>query len=125
MKKVLKKKKWIVDAEKKNIQIKEILLKNIKDETIFNKDIIKEIFKIKDGEIQLITNSLLTKNFLILSVKTENVPFDKKNKDYEKFKLKAKLNLANQIFTTYDQSINGKYKVEINQKTISRIKNDL
>jgi peptidyl-prolyl cis-trans isomerase D len=120
-----KKKEMYSFAEKKNIQIKEILLKNIKDETIFNKDIIKEIFKIKDGEIQLITNSLLTKNFLILSVKTENVPFDKKNKDYEKFKLKAKLNLANQIFTTYDQSINGKYKVEINQKTISRIKNDL
>ena len=48
---------------------------------------------------------------------------DKNNKDYELYKTRAKLNYANDIFKIYDKSVNKKYKVEFNNKTINRIKN--
>ena len=107
------------------LENKKITLKNIKDETIFSSGIIKEIFKIKDGELQLVTNSMLTKNYIILAEKTEKLIFNKDTKDYEKYRSKAKLNLANQIYSTFDKTINDEYNVEINQKVLSRIKNTL
>ena len=107
------------------IEVKKIKLKDVKDESIFASDIIKEIFKIRDGESQLVTNSMFTKNYIIFSEKTEKLIFNKETKDYEKYKSKAKLSLANQIYSTFDKTISNKYNVKINQKVLSRIKNTL
>jgi len=108
-----------------NLEIKETTLKNIKDEKFFNSNMIKEIFKINDGDFQLITNSILTKNYIILAKKTEKLPFSNNTKDYDQYKAKAKFNLANQIFSAFDVTINNKYDVKINEKVLSRIKNTL
>ena len=108
-----------------NLEIKQATIKNIKDETFFNSAIIREIFKINDGELQLITNSQFTKNYIVLAEKTQNLSFDKNNKDYEQYKNKARLNLANQIYNDFDKTINDKYNVEINQNVLNRIKNTL
>tara|TARA_B110000971_G_scaffold59399_1_gene60666 strand:- start:147 stop:710 length:564 start_codon:yes stop_codon:yes gene_type:complete len=107
------------------IKIKKITLKNIKDESTFTSNIIKEIFKIKDGELQLVTDSMFTKNYVIFSENTKKFPFNQKTKDYEQYKSKAKLSLANQIYSTFDKTINDKYNVKINQKVLNRIKNTL
>jgi len=107
------------------IDIKTITLKDSKDESIFASGVIKEIFKVNDGSLQLITNSMLTKNYIIFSAKTEKLPFDKKTKDYNQYKSKAKLSLANQIYATFDKTMNDKYNVDINQKVLSRLKNTL
>jgi len=107
------------------IEIKKITLKDIKDETIFAAGMIKEIFKVKDGEVQLITNSTLTKNYIIFVEKTSKLSFNKNTKDYELYKSKAKLSLSNQIYGTFDKTISNKYNVEINQKVLSRVKNTL
>jgi hypothetical protein len=107
------------------IDTNKIILKDTKDESIFVSGMIKEIFKIKDGELQLITDSMLTKNYIIFSEKTEKLPFDVNSKDYKKYKSKAKLNLANQIYSTFDEDVNNRYNVEINQKVLKRIKNTL
>ena len=109
----------------KKLQIKETTIKSIKDESIFKSNIIKEIFKINDGMLQLITNSQLTKNYIILSKKTEKLPFDKNNKDYEQYRTKARLNLANQIYRDFDKTVNDKYDVKINENVLNRIKNTL
>jgi len=107
------------------LEIKKTTLRDIKNETIFNSDIIKEIFKINDGDLQLITNSMFTKNYIVFAEKTEKVLFNKNIKDYKKYKAKAKLNLANKIYSTFDKNINERYDVEINQKVLDRIKNTL
>tara|TARA_B100000780_G_scaffold252511_1_gene199659 strand:+ start:20 stop:1474 length:1455 start_codon:yes stop_codon:yes gene_type:complete len=108
-----------------NLEIKKITIKDTKDETIFKTAVIKEIFKVLDGELQLITDSMLTKNYIIFSEKTKKLPFNKNIKNYEQYKSKAKLNLANQIYDTFDKTIDDKYNIEINQKVLSRIKNTL
>jgi len=108
-----------------NLEIKKIIIKNIKDEAIFNSGMIKEIFKVNDGNFQLITDSLLTKNYIILAEKTEKLPFDTNIKDYDKYKAKAKFGLANEIYSTFDETINSKYDVKINEKVLNRIKNTL
>ena len=120
-----KKKQFDKFAQDNAIEIKIITLKDIMDETTFDSAIIREIFKIRDGELQLVTNSMFSKNYIIFSEKTEKLPFNKKTKNYEQYRSKAKLNLANQIYSTYDEAINKKYNVEINQKVLSRIKNTL
>ena len=107
------------------LAIKESIIKSIKDEAIFNSDIIREIFKIEDGNFQLITNSQLTRNYLVLAEKTEKLPFTKNNKNYELYKNKARLNLANQIYTDFDKTVNKKYDVKINESVLNRIKNTL
>ena len=108
-----------------NLEIKKLTLKNISDESVFNKDIIKEIFKLKDSELQLITNSTLSKNYIIYSVSTEFKPLDKNNKNFKEYEAKAKLKLANTIYSIYDTTINDKYEININQKVFNRIKNTL
>ena len=112
-------------GKKNKLKIKRIVIKNIKDETTFNSDIIKEIFKIKDGELQLITNSEFSKNYIILSEKTEKLPFSKNDKDYDQYKRKARLSLANEIYGDFDKTVNNKYDVEINENVLTRIKNTL
>jgi peptidyl-prolyl cis-trans isomerase D len=112
-------------SKENNISIKNTTLKNLDDETIFNKDIIREIFKVKDNELQLITDSKLTKNYIIYSVKTEFPQFDKNNKKFTEYETKAKLGFSNQIYGTFDAAINERYDVKINEKVLTRIKNTL
>ena len=66
---------------------------------------------------------MLKDNFIIYTKETKLPKIKKENKDYNNFKLKAKLRLANEIYNIYDLSLNRKYNVEINNKTLNRIKN--
>ena len=43
--------------------------------------------------------------------------------DYEQYEAKARLNLINMIYQSHDNNLNEKYKVELNKRTIDRVKN--
>ncbi len=98
-------------------------IKNLKQNEIFSESIIKRIFLTKDGDIDLITNNTLTKNFLILAVKTNYKDLKENSNEYEQYEAKARLNLINKIYESHDKNLNNKYKVELNQRTIERVKN--
>ena len=110
-------------AKQNSLKVQSSQIRNIKNNKIFNEDIIKEIFKMKNNQLNLITDSSLSKNFIIYVEKTKNIKIDKNSKDYEKYKLNAKFNLSREIYKTYDKSVNSKYKIDINNKAIDRIKN--
>ena len=110
-------------AKENNLEIRDYKISNLKQNEIFTEGIIKRIFLVNNDEVNLITNSELTDNFLVLSVKTEFKKLKKDSNDYEKYEAKARLNLVNKIYETYDKSLNQKYKVELNKKTIERVKN--
>jgi peptidyl-prolyl cis-trans isomerase D len=110
-------------ADDNGLKIKDYKLSNLKQNDIFGIGLVKRIFLTKDNEINLITNSTLTKTFLIFTKSTEYKNLDKSGNEFEKYEAKARLNLINKIYKSYDESVNQKYKVELNQRTIDRVKN--
>ena len=119
----LDKEKFRKFASEYQLEIKDYTIKNLKQNEIFSESILKRIFLTKENEIDLITNNTLTKNFLILVTKTEYKKLKKDSNEYEQYEAKARLNLINKIYKSHDMSLNEKYKVELNQKTIERVKN--
>ncbi len=113
-------KKFAADNQ---LEIKDYKINNLKQNEIFSEGIIKRIFLTKDGKIDLITNNTLTKNFLVLAVNTKFEKLKKDSNDYEQYEAKARLNLINKIYQSHDNNLNEKYKVELNQRTIDRVKN--
>ena len=110
-------------ASDNQLEIKEYKINNLKQNDIFSEGIIKRIFRTKDGEVDLITNNTLTKSFLVLALNTEYKDLKKDSNEYEQYEAKARLNLINNIYQTHDNNLNEKYKVELNQRTIDRVKN--
>ena len=116
-------KKFQKFADENSLEVKDYTITSLKQNDIFEDGLIKRIFLTSDGEINLITNNTLVKSFLIFTKKTEYKDLDKKSNEFEKYEAKARLNLINKIYKSYDESVNQKYKVEINQRTIDRVKN--
>ncbi len=110
-------------AKENNLMVETTTLTKIKDNNNFSPGIIKRIFETDDKSINLITDNMLKDNFIIYAKETKLPKINKQNENYESFKLKAKLRLANNIYNIYDLSLNKKYNVEINNKTLNRIKN--
>tara|TARA_B100001564_G_C20625515_1_gene664486 strand:+ start:24 stop:1451 length:1428 start_codon:yes stop_codon:yes gene_type:complete len=110
-------------AKKNNIEIKSATLTKLEGNNTFSPGVVKRIFETDNKSINLITDNMLKDNFIIYVKETKLPKIQKQNENYENFKLKAKLKLANDIYNIYDQSLNRKYDVEINSKTLNRIKN--
>ena len=119
----LDKNNFVKFASENGLEIKDYRIKNLKQNEIFSEGIIKRIFLTKDGGIDLITNNTLTKSFLVLAIKTNYKEIKKDSNEYEQYEAKARLNLINKIYQSHDNNLNEKYKVELNQRTIDRVKN--
>ena len=110
-------------ADDNGLVVRDYKISSLKQNDVFDENIIKRIFLTNDGDINLITNSTLTKSFLISTKKTEFQKLDKNSNEFEKYEAKARLNLINKIYQSYDENANQKYKVDINKRTIDRVKN--
>ena len=110
-------------ASENELELKDYKISSLKQNDVFSEGIIKRIFLTSDGEIDLITNNTLSKNFLILSVKTEFKQLNKDSKEFEQYEAKARLNLINKIYQSHDNNLSNKYDVKLNKRTIDRVKN--
>ncbi len=110
-------------ADDNGLLVKDYKISNIKQNDVFDEGLVKRIFLTKDGDINLITSSTLTKSFLISTKNTEYKRLDKKGNEFEQYEAKARLNLINKIYQSYDENANQMYKVEVNQRTVDRVKN--
>ncbi len=119
----LDKEKFKQFAKENELEIKDYKINSIKQNDIFSEGVIKRIFLTKNKEIDLISNNTLTKNFLIFVVSTHYKDLKKGSNEYEQYEAKARLNLINKIYQSHDSNLNEKYKVELNQRTIERVKN--
>ncbi len=120
---VLNSKNLLKFTQENNLELKNYKISNLKQNDVFSEGVIKRIFLTKDGEIDLVTNNTLTKSFLILALKTDYKELKKGSNEYEKYEAKARLNLINKIYASHDNNLNVKYKVDLNQRTIERVKN--
>ena len=110
-------------ASDNGLIVKDYKISNLKQNDIFGEGLVKQIFLTQDGDINLLTNNTLTKSFLVSTKKTEYKKLDKNSNEFEQYEAKARLNLINKIYQSYDENANQKYKVEVNQRTIDRVKN--
>ena len=110
-------------ALENKLEVKDYKISSLKQNEIFSENIIKKIFLAKDEELHLVANNTLTKSFLIFVIKTEYKKLKKDSNEYERYEAKARLNLINKIYQSHDNNLNDKYKVELNQRTIDRVKN--
>ncbi len=110
-------------ADDNGLIVTDYKITNLNQNDIFDEALVKRIFLTKDGDINLITNSMLTKSFLISTKRTIYKELKKNSNEFEQYEAKARLNLINKIYQSYDENANQKYKVEINQRTIDRVKN--
>ncbi len=105
------------------LEIKDYIIKSLKQNEVFSENVIKRIFLTKDGQIDLIANNTLKKSFLVLAIKTDYKNLKKGTNEFEQYEAKARLNLINKIYQSHDNKLNEKYKVELNKRTIDRVKN--
>ena len=119
----LNKEKFFKFALENQLKVKDYKINNLKQNEIFSEGIIKRIYLTKDNDIDLVTNNTLTKNFLIMPIKTEYRDIKKDSNEYQRYEAKARLNLINKIYQSHDNNLNEKYKVNLNQRTIERVKN--
>ena len=117
------KSKFAKFANDNNLNLIKYEISDLKQNDVFNEGIIKRIFLMEDNQINLITDSILSKNFLVLSMKTDYKKIKKDTNDFEKYDAKARLNLLNKIYKIFDNNLNQKYEVEINNRTLERVKN--
>ena len=110
-------------ANDNDLEVKDYKVSNLKQNDIFGEGLVKKIFLTKVGQTNLITNSTLSSTFLISTKKTEYKVLNKSGNNFEQYEAKARLNLINKIYKSYDESVNQKYKVDLNQRTIDRVKN--
>ena len=110
-------------ALENKLEVKDYKISNLKQNEIFSENMIKKIFLAKDEEFHLVANNTLTRSFLIFVIKTEYKKLKKDSNEYERYEAKARLNLINKIYQSHDNNLNDKYKVELNQRTIDRVKN--
>ena len=109
-------------ANKNNLKVQVLEIKDNNDKR-FKKNILKKIFELRDGETGLITDSSLNDNFIIFCERTDYKKINENSENYKSYEAKAKLSLAQEIYSFYDLSLNEKYDIRINQKVLNRVKN--
>ena len=109
-------------AKENDIEIEHLEIKNIRDSKFFTNESLKEIFRMPINHYTIASNKN-NKNFIIFIKDIRNMSINKNDNNYVKYYFETGINLKNNIYSSYDQYMNDKYKITINQQTIDRLKN--
>lgn len=110
-------------AERKNLNISKTVLKNQNDDKTLKKELVNQIYNFTEKKTIVVHDLNFSENFLIYIDKIENVTISKNSNEYNKYLNLTKLKIRNELFNTYDNYIRGKYKIDINYKSLDVIKN--
>ena len=97
-------------------------LKSINDVEKFEANSIKILYSLPTESFTLV-NDKENKIYLVKIVNSINNTFNKTDENYLKFVNIQNTNNRKSILQSYDQLLNNKYKIKLNQKTIDRVKN--
>tara|TARA_B100000427_G_scaffold259208_1_gene223281 strand:+ start:59 stop:1480 length:1422 start_codon:yes stop_codon:yes gene_type:complete len=114
--------KQFVNIAKNQVNILSIKINGIYDNSKFDSDSVKLLYSLPKNSFTLITDD---KNNIYLA-KINNIISENLLKDDPKIKdYQAKTNnkIINDIYNSYDLSLNSKYKVKIFENTLDRVKN--
>ena len=106
-----------------NENIKNIKIKSINENDLFDSDSIKLIYSLPEKSFVIVTDD--KKNIHI--AKIINISYDQldqNSEEIELYKFQSSGNIKNNIFSSYDLALNNKYKVKVFENTLDRIKNN-
>jgi peptidyl-prolyl cis-trans isomerase D len=97
-------------------------LNSINDNNTFETNSVKMIYSLPVGSLTLV-NDKDNKIYLVKIVNAKDNSYNIANENYLKFVQELNTDNRKSILQSYDQLLNNKYKVQLNQKTIDRVKN--
>jgi peptidyl-prolyl cis-trans isomerase D len=102
--------------------IEYITLNSINDYEIFDSNSVKMLYSLPINSFTLVNDK--DKNiYLVKLINSKKNPFNKTDENYLNFVNNENTNSRKTILQSYDQLLNNKYQVKLNQKTIDRVKN--
>lgn len=110
-------------AKLSQMDIMDISINNISDNNFFSKKSNRLIFSLGEKSFTLVNEIEKNKTFLVWIKEIQKPSLDKASDEYNKYYYEAIIGLKNNIYSSFDHYINQKYKVEINYKTLERLKN--
>ncbi|MDC0901624.1 SurA N-terminal domain-containing protein [Candidatus Pelagibacter sp.] len=102
--------------------LKYISLNSINDDNTFEGNSVKMLYSLPTNSFTLV-NDKDNKIYLVKIVNSTNNSFNESDENYLQFVQKQNTESRKSILQSYDQLLNNKYKVQLNQKTIDRVKN--
>ena len=110
-------------SKNENVNIKKISLNNLNDDKILKKEIVKQIYTFPEKKVTIVNDIGLSENFLIYIDKIKNVTIDENSEEYQKYFDLSKNQIVKELYNTYENYIQKKYKIDINYQTLDAIKN--
>ena len=97
-------------------------LNSINDNNTFEANSVKILYSLPVNSFTLV-NDKDNKIYLVKIVNVKDNSYNETDEDYLKFVQKQNTENKKSILQSYDRLLNNKYKVQLNQKTIDRVKN--
>ena len=104
-----------------NNNIKTILLNSIKDNNKFDINAVELLYSLPLNSFTLINDEM--SNIYLAKIKSFQNETMLNNDKSNEYAVKQNLNLKNNMLKSYDLYLNSRYNVNLNQKTIERVKN--
>ena len=101
--------------------LKYLSLNSINDNNIFEKNSVKILYSLPLNSFTLIKDNE-NKIYLVKLVSEKKNTFNETDENYIKFTNNQNTNTRKSILQSYDELLNNKYQVQLNQKTIDRVK---
>jgi peptidyl-prolyl cis-trans isomerase D len=101
---------------------KYLSINSINDDGKFDENSVKILYSLPINSYTLV-NDEKNEIYLVKLISSKKNSFSKTDKDYLTFINNESTNTRKSILQSYDQLLNSKYQVQLNQKTIDRVKN--
>jgi peptidyl-prolyl cis-trans isomerase D len=99
-----------------------LTINSINDDATFEANSVKMLYSLPNNSFTLV-NDKENKIYLVKLVSSKKNTFSETDENYLNFVNNQNTNTRKTIIQSYDQLLNTKYQVQLNQKTIDRVKN--
>ena len=110
-------------AKESRTDIEDISINGIRDNNFFSTRSNNQIFQLREKNFTIVDEIEKNKTFLVWVREIQKPSLNKASDEYDKFYYETIIGLKNNIYSSFEQYINQKYKVEINYQTLDRLKN--
>ena len=97
-------------------------INSINDDSAFEANSVNILYSLPINSFTLVSDKD-NEIYLVKIVNSKNNPYNENDENYLEFVQKQNTENRKSILGSYDQLLNDKYKVQLNQKTIDRVKN--